>query len=296
MILNELKLIDFSDSQNLIEIPDLSGAPNLKQLILNENDFRPKFRLLNCNKLIKNQGYGDLLSTMLRHYIINTQGQQDGSTYCVTIPGSEIPKWFSHQNMGDSVNLQVPSDLLGNKLMGIAVCAVFTFRKHHPLHQRYILWCYIGRSRRVALDLWEEFGKFESYQLWLYYLPYYGADWKEILNKVDANGFSQIEVEFEPFGPGLEVTKCGAHLVSEREIEDLINQTKAGPSSCIITPYDEDGFEDSEKDTKIKRSSDDSDGEGAEPGGETTSNDEPPHLSLIENWFGNSDCEEEESQ
>nr|XP_023874153.1 TMV resistance protein N-like [Quercus suber] len=34
MILNELRLIDLSDSQNLFEIPDLSGAPNLKQLIL----------------------------------------------------------------------------------------------------------------------------------------------------------------------------------------------------------------------------------------------------------------------
>nr|POE77230.1 disease resistance protein rpp5 [Quercus suber] len=34
IILNELKLIDFSDSRNLIEIPDQSGAPNLKQLIL----------------------------------------------------------------------------------------------------------------------------------------------------------------------------------------------------------------------------------------------------------------------
>ena len=29
-----LKLIDLSDSQNLIEIPNLSGVPNLKQLIL----------------------------------------------------------------------------------------------------------------------------------------------------------------------------------------------------------------------------------------------------------------------
>ena len=116
------------------------------------------------------------------------------------------------------------------------------------------------------------------------------------MNEVNANGFSKIEVKFEAEGPGLEVTKCGAHLVSERDIEDLINQTKAGPRSCIITPYDEDGFEDSEKDTKIKLSNDDSDGEGAGPSGEATSNDEPPHLNLIENWFGNSDCEEEESQ
>ena len=141
----------------------------------------------------------------------------------------------------------------------------------------------------------EEFGKIELNQLCLMYLPSasYGAKWKEILNEVNANGFSQIEVKFKPEGLGLEVTKCGAHLVFERDIEDL-NQTKVGLSNCIITLYDEDGFEDSEKDTKIKRSSDDFDGEGAGPSGEATSNDKPPHLKwirhpdLIENWFGNS--------
>ena len=238
------------------------------------------------------------------------QVQQDGSNYIyVKIPGSEIPKWFNHQNVGGLVNLQVPSDLLGNKLMGIAVCAVFVFRKHHPLHQLHIkdygdyigthkLRCSIGGSQQISIILSEEFGKIEPYQIWLRYIPptCFGVNWKEISNQVNANGFSQIEVKFEPEGPGLEVTKCGAHLVSERDIEDLINQAKAGPSNCIITPYDEDGFEDSEKDTKIKRSIDDSDGEGAGPSGEATSNDEPPHLNLIENWFGNSDCEKEESQ
>ena len=38
-----------------------------------ESDFRPGFGLLGCNKLIKNQDYGDLFSTMLRRYLINTQ-------------------------------------------------------------------------------------------------------------------------------------------------------------------------------------------------------------------------------
>ena len=246
--------------------------------------------------------------------------------YHVVIPGSEIPKWFSHQNVGASVNL----DLSCNKLMGIAVCAVFVFRQHHPLHQLHIqdygymigtheLHCFFGQCYGSGIVLSEEFGKIESYQLWLEYIPSTNskATWKEILNKVDANGFSQIEVKFEPFGPGLEVMKCGAHLVFERDIEDLINQNKAGPSSCIITPHDEDGFEDSEKDTKIKRSRDDSDGERAGPSGEATSNDvDEPHPkrirlpNLIErlfprlgNWLGNSstqeqgdfDCEEEKS-
>ena len=230
------------------------------------------------------------------------------------------------------MNLQVPSDLSCNKLMGIAVCAVFVFRQHHGHNQLHIqdhghmirplaIKCSIGDGEYNSGTYFpKEFVKIESYQLWMKYFPSpcYGVDLKEILNKVNANGFSQIEVKFTPEGPGLEVTKCGAHLVFEQDIEDLINQTKAGSSSCIITPYDQDGFEDSEKDAKIKRSRDDSDGEGAGPSGEATSNDEDePHPKRIRlpnrierliprlgNWLGNSstqeqgdsDCEEEKSQ
>nr|POE58072.1 disease resistance-like protein csa1 [Quercus suber] len=320
MVLDELKIVDLKCTS----LETLSLRP--------ESDFRPKICLTNCDKLIKNQGYGDLLSTMLRRYIIN-QGLQNlqNKTYPFhfEIPGSEIPKWFSHQNVGGSVNLQVPSDLSGNKSMGIAVCAVYVFRQHQPLHQLHFedygfmivthnIRCSVDRYIRTEIILSEEFGKIESYQLWVEYFPCTHSGAKEILNKVDANGISQIEVKFEPEGPGLEVTKCGAHLVFERDIEDLINQTKAGPSSCIITPYDEDGFEDSEKETKIKRSSDDSDGEGAGPSGEATSNDiDVPHPKSVQlpnliqrlmlclgNWIGSlcaqrqgdSDCEEEEFQ
>ena len=179
----------------------------------------------------------------------------------VEIPGSEIPKWFNHQNIGASVNLQVPSDILFNKLMGIVVCVVFVFRQHHPFHQLHIqhygdmigtheLRCFIGQYCNLGIIFSEEFGNIESYHLWLQYFPSacFGADWKKKLNQGDANGFSQIEVKFEHEGPGLEITKCGAHLVYKQDIEDL-NQTKAVPSNCTITPYDDDRSVDSEKDT-----------------------------------------------
>ena len=172
------------------------------------------------------------------------QGQQPKrfrSYGCIAvIPGSEIPKWFSHQNVGGSVNLQVPSDLFRNKLMGIVVCAVLEIGKH----DLGFLWCRVNGSAGTRIPFSEEFDKTKSYQLILHYFSSaYLACWEELLNKVDANGFSQIEVKFIPLGLGSEVTKCGAHLVSERDIVDLINQPKAGLSSCIITPYDEDGFE-----------------------------------------------------
>nr|POF01860.1 putative pentatricopeptide repeat-containing protein, mitochondrial [Quercus suber] len=172
--------------------------------------------------------------------------------------------------------------------MGIALCAVYIFRQHRPLHQLHIknycthqLYCSVKANGYQSPGLWlplsEEFGKIESYHLLLEYYPStrFESHWKEVL---DANEFLQIEVTFETEGPGLEVTKCGAHLIFEQDIEDL-NQTKPGSSSCTITPYyEDDDLGNSEKDTKIKESRD----------------DEPPHPkwikhpNLVENWIGNS--------
>ena len=57
-----------------IEYIDATMCTSLETLSLRpEYDFLPIFRLLNCDKLIKNQGCGDLFSTILGRYIINTQ-------------------------------------------------------------------------------------------------------------------------------------------------------------------------------------------------------------------------------
>ena len=57
-----------------IKYIDATKCTSLETLSLRpEYDFRPDFRLLNCDKLIKNQGCGDLFSTMLRRSIINPQ-------------------------------------------------------------------------------------------------------------------------------------------------------------------------------------------------------------------------------
>ena len=159
---------------------------------------------------------------------------QQNSYYNITIPGREIPKWFGHQSEGTSLNLQVPSD----KLKGIALCAVFVLCHHHPLHrllsydetiQEYIYTHYLGwylktsgdqtRRRFISLGFSGQFGKIESYYLCLDYLCCRSptSEFKENwINSIqDANGFVQIEIGFATSGPGLEVTKCGAHLILE---------------------------------------------------------------------------------
>nr|POE89426.1 hypothetical protein CFP56_01783 [Quercus suber] len=190
-----------------------TGCTSLETLSLSPDyDFQPNIYLLNCIKLNYNQDIGELLSAILRHYIIKRCRLPNLFTY-LTIPGSEIPNWFRHQNI-------------------------------------------------------------ESHHLWLEYFPFQSR-WKK---ELDANEFTQIEVTYETEVLGLEVTKCGAHLIFEEDLEDL-KQTMPGSSNCIITPYyKDDELSDSEKDTKIKESCD----------------DEPPHTkwiehpNLIENWIGNS--------
>ena len=203
------------------------------------------------------------------------QSPYDFSYQNFIIPGSEIPKWFSHQSEGPSLNLQGPSDYTG-----IAVCAAFVIRRHlsirvppsecYRVTHRIHLFCYVDGGLQSAenVGLSEQFGKIDTCHLWIKYFPLKRKRGKE-LSQID------VKLEIRTRGLGLVVTKWGARLVYEQDIEDL-KKNMPGSSSCSITPY-EDNLDDSAKDTKIKRSRDDFEGDGAGPSGEGTSNevDEP---------------------
>ncbi|XP_023920918.2 disease resistance protein RUN1-like [Quercus suber] len=259
------------------------GCISLETLPARLEDNFLYLHLLNCVKLVDNEGYDNLFLTMLRHDFFK---RPDRYSICVLIPGNNIPKWFSHQTEGASLNLQGPSDFLG-----IALCTVYN-----------------GET-----GFTEEFGKIDSYHLWLRYFPikFFEGKLGKKLIEGDAD-ISQIELRFGSEGPGLEVVKCGARLVYT---EDL-NQTMAVCSSCNITPYEAD-FEDLVEVTKMKRSSDNYDGDEAGPSGEDIPSDvDIPHPkrikfpNLIERFIprlgnlignlstqvkGDSDCKEEES-
>ncbi|XP_030934329.1 TMV resistance protein N-like isoform X2 [Quercus lobata] len=269
--LSNMKILQLCGCTHLRSLPELplnirfldaDGCTSLEILPLKPEDGPyPTLYLLNCVKLVNDEDYGDMLLTTLRHHI---QFKGDGDNYGIMIPGREISKWFSHQSVGTSVSLQVPSD----KLKGVAVCALFVLRQHHPLHElpskngyifTHTLYLYLKangyESRPITgFTFSEQFGKIESYHLCQYYYPYesFNQKLKENWSQADANGLGQIEIGFETKGPGLEVTKCGARWVYEQDIEDL-NQTMHGcsSSSCSITPYEND-LEDSAKDTKTE--------------------------------------------
>ena len=74
--LNDIFLGGCTQLQMLPKLPlniayiDARGCTSLETLSLSlEYDFRPNIYLHNCVKLLNSQGYGELLSTILRHYI-----------------------------------------------------------------------------------------------------------------------------------------------------------------------------------------------------------------------------------
>nr|XP_023927286.1 disease resistance-like protein DSC1 [Quercus suber] len=289
--LETLFLSDCKDLRLLSELPsnikyfEAEGCTSLETLPFTPNDvFSPHLYLINCIKLIENQSFGDMFSTILARYIqiliCVFQSPYDLSYQNFIIPGSEIPKWFSHQSEGTSLNLQGPSDITG-----IAVCVVFIIHPHLSIHvppsefyivtHKIYLSCDVNEthgSEFLVVGLSEQFGKIDSCHLWIKYFPLKRKRGKE-LSQIDANRLGQIDVKLKisTLGLGLVVMKCGARLVYEQDIEDLKNNMP-GSCSCSITPY-EDNLDDLAKDTKIKRSLDDLEGDRAGPSGEGTSNE-----------------------
>nr|POF11296.1 disease resistance-like protein csa1 [Quercus suber] len=177
-----------------------------------EDKFVPALDLTNCVKLIENQDYSDLQSGLLRRYIIDDQRHDKREMeYGLVIPGSEIPKWLSHKNVGTIIHLT-------NFLVLIV--------EIQDIRMSLLVPCTPTDVKLPKLN---------------FYYPRY-----------------LIEVKFETKGPGLEITKCGANWVFEQDIEDL-KQTKAWPSSCSVTPYEDD------LDTKIKQSRDEAGPSGEAP-------------------------------
>lgn len=51
----------------------------------------------------------------------------------VICPGNKIPKWFSDQTEGSSININLPPDWFDENFLGFALCAVGTIKRHQQL-------------------------------------------------------------------------------------------------------------------------------------------------------------------
>ena len=160
--------------------------------------------------------------------------------YDVVFPGSEIPEWFSHQCMGNEVNIMEPFSHLCNDWIGIAICVVFCTLPNHRIHDDLVS-C-ILRANGKSMAPRQGIGLMVALldHIWLCYLlpqyKYFSEEERKTLWECDANGFREIGIKINNGHLSL-VKKCGLRVVYKKDIEDL-NSTVNQCSNNSIIPYE----------------------------------------------------------
>ncbi|KAK4594871.1 hypothetical protein RGQ29_018557 [Quercus rubra] len=290
--LSRLYKLEVNNCSSLLSLPKLPlniyyiegmGCTSLETLpdLLPPNcPFGRQLYLTNCSKLAENQGFIDNELLFFAAIISSLRCPDPLIDYESVIPGSEIPKWFTHQSIGDEVSIQVPNSLLCNEWIGIAVCAVFCFRRHRLMFEKGLLVCsfIVNGERMPRLRSMAKSVPLSDHTWLLYFHP---RDFTmDSLYECDANGFSQIGIKITTsrwscrLPSPLMVKKCGFRMVYKKDIEDLNLDNWMAAAA--------EGY-------KAKRSGDDYDGAG--------SSNYEPHPKRIERVTkfmgeGNSNCEE----
>ncbi|KAL4596740.1 hypothetical protein ACB092_12G184600 [Castanea dentata] len=218
-----------------------SSLETVPDLLRPSSSFEPKLFLSSCSKLTGNQGFIDLFFAVVKKSPQGLSPNYKGGRYDVVFPGTEISEWFSHQCMGDKVNIMEPFSHLCNDWIGIAVCVVFGPHSHHQIQNNPVI-CTLsinGKYMHHAASI-AEWVVASSDHIWLLYLlPQYLLEWEEDRKSVwecNANGFREIGIKIDN-NPTSLVKKCGLRVVYKKDIEDL-NRSMVQCSNNSIILYE----------------------------------------------------------
>ena len=134
------------------------------------------------------------------------------------------PTWFSDQNFGQFINMELPPNLHNNSAwLGFTVYAFYTIQKQQDglgyKQDSRIFLHFFGLSDEVphapytAFPLAQENFDESSPRLLIFYIP-------RVLFKL--NQFSCIGVIFESNDPGVEVKMCGICIVYEQNVKEFV--------------------------------------------------------------------------
>ncbi|KAJ4958513.1 hypothetical protein NE237_025624 [Protea cynaroides] len=206
-------------------LSNVSNCRNLSVLFLDDCDTLTEIRGFENLKSIQSvhmERCNNLPNSFKKSLV---QGLCDRGVFDIFFPGSEVPEWFSHRNVGSSISFEVPP-LLDRKIQGLTVCAVYT-SKELPYE---VTTCFSTHPPRVVVN-----NKTKGYvcqhsptifsneahhqdDLWVTYFP---CTWLE--DQLEHR--EQIEVSYT--GMQLQVKKCGVNLVYEQDEKCSLSDSEA---------------------------------------------------------------------
>ncbi|XP_010263320.1 PREDICTED: TMV resistance protein N-like [Nelumbo nucifera] len=211
--LSQLEALWISNNERIQSLPEL--PPTLTNLYV---DGCTSLAVTNSNNLIEIQNTEKLeslqtgihmegcnsLENTFRKYLL----QGPSGNFDVFLPGSEVPEWFGHQNVGSSVSFEVPS-ILDHKIQGLSVCAVYASDEADT--SLITSPCTIITNKTTGFQ-WDyrpgaTVPVTHQDHMWLGLIPH-----NEFGDQLDCG--DQMEIEVEMSQP-LRVKKCGVQLVYE---------------------------------------------------------------------------------
>ncbi|KAL6209302.1 hypothetical protein ACLB2K_020244 [Fragaria x ananassa] len=222
----------------------LSEPSELRRSSIKSQGF--SFTSANCFGLVDTEGCNNGIFSVLKR--LATQGistDYDNFSFNIITPGSKISDWFTFQSEGSllTVELPPPDSWTSSKWMGLAFCIMFADDPAASLEYDYsTIKCSSEGINPLLMHLGKK-GEIVKDHFWVFYL-HRQEYWNETktsnshvrfsfqtfcrTNKVplvlsidELNKYGNISTE-----GGYNVKKCGARLVYEVDLEELLNGTR----------------------------------------------------------------------
>ncbi|KAK9016366.1 hypothetical protein V6N11_078867 [Hibiscus sabdariffa] len=206
----------------------------------------------------------------------------------VVIPGSEIPKWFSHQTVESSIKIPLPNNIQNDsQWIGVAFCCIFVnddasrdeeltceavichrnsgqvgsdgsvFRGRNPRHVTGSGWIFSKEHNRPII-------KEHSY---LFYLPHnrlypFSSEEKCVESEIEGSSSDCSNQEFDEIQfsvtsddchMSVKVKKCGIRLMYQKDLEDINEDSVALIDNGSVIKRKRDVYEETDVGPQPKR-------------------------------------------
>ncbi|GMI79306.1 hypothetical protein HRI_001599900 [Hibiscus trionum] len=256
--LRRLQYLGLSNCRELKSVPDIGAC--IEQFanpskLCNARDWT-RYNGLHCYGLVENIN----AATLPKKYLQRVAYMR--KSFDAVIPGSEIPKWLSHQTVGSSIKIPLPNDIRNDsQWTGVAFCCIFvnddasrdeelTFeaviRHRNPGQTGSDGSVFRGRNtRRVTVGGWifsKEYNQpiVKDHNYFFYLTPdrlypfsledKCGESGTENSSTSDCSNqeFDELQVSITPDDchKSVKVKKCGIRIVYQKDLEDLLKRVK----------------------------------------------------------------------
>ncbi|KAJ8746837.1 hypothetical protein K2173_003843 [Erythroxylum novogranatense] len=213
---------------------------------------------VNCLKLGEIQGALQWLKCYLQ-FLLESRRQGLFYMHCdftMCLPGSRIPEFFTYQEKGTSLEIQLPESWCNNRWMGFFVCAVLEFLDKYDDDGDdddvdvddddvvvvddddggdYLMKCNLRAGPEIDHYIFQDAViteisrnvKITSDQLWLIFIPCNTSkdvDWY--------NRCKHFQVSFNQ--DGLKVKCCGVRIIYEEDVQELIMRYKLTDNQVVV--------------------------------------------------------------